>query len=595
MPRKFFGVLIFVSLSLLSGVYFRTGSISISLSEENAVSASACHNEKVEQKTYELKTNGSWLERGPFLAKELVLSFHPVNALRTKDASLQLEVNFFRSTTISSACRLANGQWQPLHADYYPFLVSQTTSSLILPEACVAHSTPAVKLGFSKWTPIDLKSISLRLMEVDDSRSLANTRAIEAYTDRISYPLGDRVSLKVHSPQSPFSLEVIRFGAKDNTVLKKRGVEGNSQAIPPRAYRLGAGWNESTSFEVGKNWKGGLYGAKVCDGSGCFTSTFTVRGKSKTPIALIASTNTWQAYNSWGGGSFYESRHRDCLGRMIEAQISDQRPNPVASPYYGDRETGLQHLTFGELFLIRALEKMEYPYELYSDRDLDEHPEILRDHALVILNVHSEYWTDRARDGFADYMNNGGFAFVAGGNTLYTRIAREGSVQEVQHYGQFHELDGKKGGNFRDLGKDETSLIGLSYTALGAATFAPYRIFEPKHWAFEGTGLNKDDFLGKYASDADGASGHETDKPNINSPKNLTILARGENPDEGGAYLVHFETPSGGQVFNVGSISFTRALSYDARVERIVNNVLSRFLKDAQRNQNRTAGISTQS
>ena len=75
-----------------------------------------------------------------------------------------------------------------------------------------------------------------------------------------------------------------------------------------------------------------------------------------------------------------------------------------------------------------------------------------------------------------------------------------------------------------------------------------------------------------------GASGHETDKVSASSPANARPLAKGLNPDDGGAEIVCFDTPSGGHVFSVGSISWPASLPVDEQVSRITRNVLQRFL-----------------
>ena len=58
------------------------------------------------------------------------------------------------------------------------------------------------------------------------------------------------------------------------------------------------------------------------------------------------------------------------------------------------------------------------------------------------------------------------------------------------------------------------------------------------------------------------------------------LLAKGLNPDDGGAEMVIFDTPSGGTVFSVGSISYPAALPVGERVSRITSNVLKRFLNE---------------
>jgi hypothetical protein len=74
-----------------------------------------------------------------------------------------------------------------------------------------------------------------------------------------------------------------------------------------------------------------------------------------------------------------------------------------------------------------------------------------------------------------------------------------------------------------------------------------------------------------------GASGHETDKVSPSSPANVQRLAQGLNPDDGGADLVHCETPRGGAVFSVGSICWPSCVLVDEAVSKITANVLRRF------------------
>ena len=76
-----------------------------------------------------------------------------------------------------------------------------------------------------------------------------------------------------------------------------------------------------------------------------------------------------------------------------------------------------------------------------------------------------------------------------------------------------------------------------------------------------------------------GASGHETDKMSANSPANTMLLAKGLNPDDGGAEIVYHETDSGGAVFSVGSISYPSALPVDTNIQIITRNVLNRFMR----------------
>jgi hypothetical protein len=106
-------------------------------------------------------------------------------------------------------------------------------------------------------------------------------------------------------------------------------------------------------------------------------------------------------------------------------------------------------------------------------------------------------------------------------------------------------------------------------------------VIDDKHWAFAGTGLKAGDTFGEkclHQRCPGGASGHETDKVSPSSPANVRRLAKGLNPDDGGADMVVFDTPSGGAAFSVGSITYPASLPVDDHTSRITANVLKRFL-----------------
>ena len=113
-------------------------------------------------------------------------------------------------------------------------------------------------------------------------------------------------------------------------------------------------------------------------------------------------------------------------------------------------------------------------------------------------------------------------------------------------------------------------------------TAAPYKVADANHWAFRGTGLKTGDVFGAkslHRRCPGGASGHETDKISASSPPGVALLAKGLNPDGGGADMVAFETPGGGRVFSVGSITYPSSLPVDDGISKLTANVLRRFLE----------------
>jgi N,N-dimethylformamidase len=129
--------------------------------------------------------------------------------------------------------------------------------------------------------------------------------------------------------------------------------------------------------------------------------------------------------------------------------------------------------------------------------------------------------------------------------------------------------------------ESEAHLLGVVYSDAGVMTAAPYRVVDETHWVFEGTGLKNGDIFGQeslHMRVPGGASGHETDKMSPHSPQHTRLLAKGLNPDDGGAEMVIHETESGGAVFSVGSITYVSSIVVDEHISKITANVLKRFL-----------------
>ena len=112
-------------------------------------------------------------------------------------------------------------------------------------------------------------------------------------------------------------------------------------------------------------------------------------------------------------------------------------------------------------------------------------------------------------------------------------------------------------------------------------TGAPYRVVDGRHWVFESTWLNDGDVFGRaslHMRCPGGASGHETDKISPSSPKNVHLLAKGMNINDGGADMLIYDTPGGSAVFSASSICWTSSILVDEGVSMITANVLRRFL-----------------
>ncbi|MGE3316645.1 MAG: N,N-dimethylformamidase beta subunit family domain-containing protein, partial [Planctomycetaceae bacterium] len=126
----------------------------------------------------------------------------------------------------------------------------------------------------------------------------------------------------------------------------------------------------------------------------------------------------------------------------------------------------------------------------------------------------------------------------------------------------------------------EANLLGVVYSDTGVMTAAHYKVVDADHWIFGGTNLKNGDIFGEKCQHQrvpGGASGHETDKRTVSSPKNTHLLAKGLNIDNGGAEMVIHEPGKGGAVFSAGSICWPSSLLVDDAVSKITKNVLTRF------------------
>jgi N,N-dimethylformamidase len=171
----------------------------------------------------------------------------------------------------------------------------------------------------------------------------------------------------------------------------------------------------------------------------------------------------------------------------------------------------------------------------------------------------------------------------------------------------YHAFTGEYGGMWRRLGRAPNELVGVGFAAQGfdrATHFVVNQASRSSRAAWIWDGVDDDDGRIGTSGLGGGAAGQEIDRydPRLGSPAHAVVLASatGFGPDmvrtkeefEGSvvystpdpyvrADIVFYETPGGGAVFSVGSISWFGALArndYDNDVARMTANVVNRFL-----------------
>lgn len=437
---------------------------------------------------------------------------------------------------------------------------------------------------------------------------------------------GEEGEFRVHAVEQ-YELELWRYGARPELVRSlgwhdEHGPRATMQVTPDGDYtRTGAEWNKVGYVSpthrqfVTAPERSGLYYFRARTPSGRqFSFPWIVApAKPAARLAVLASNITWNAYNSFGGRSNYihadqlpatpTVNSRVELPRYTDAEhgtwgypgyasLSFERPEPFLHIDFAEQLTdpieGRQacHLAPAEWRLAGWLEQQQIAYDYYAETQLDDGTLDLSAYRVLALAVHPEYWTRRMYDGVKKWVfEQGGRLVYLGGNGLNCEVELHANGSMTVHNGSITSLwstgMGGRDSRFAMRHESEASLLGVVFTPPGAMTGAPYRVVDGSHWAFEGTGLNAGDVFGEaslHRRCPGGASGHETDKRSPNSPSNTRLLARGLNPDDGGAEMVTFDTANGGAVFSVGSINYVASLPVDAAVSRITANVLKRFL-----------------
>ncbi len=437
---------------------------------------------------------------------------------------------------------------------------------------------------------------------------------------------GEQSEFRVHSTEA-YKLELWRYGWQPEFVRAlgwhdEHGPRAVMQIVPDGDFtQTGAEWNKVGyansvhSQHIAGPERSGLYYFRASTTSGKqFSFPWIVApAKSKHTLAVLASNITWNAYNSFGGRSNYI--HADGLpptptinsrlelkrysdagfftwGADAYPPLSFDRPEPFNHIDFAEKITdpieGRQacHLAPAEWRLLGWLERNNFAYDYYAETQLDNGTLDLSAYRVLVTAVHPEYWTRRMYERVKRWVfDEGGRLAYLGGNGLNCEVELRADGTTLFHNGKLKGLSvaglGGYDSRYAMRHESEATLLGCVFTPAGAMTGAPYRVVDGSHWAFERTGLQTGDIFGErslHMRCPGGASGHETDKRSASSPPNAHVLARGLNPDDGGAEMLTFDTPSGGMVFSVGSINYVASLPVDEFVSRITANALQKLL-----------------
>ena len=446
---------------------------------------------------------------------------------------------------------------------------------------------------------------------------------------------GELAEFRVHAV-APYRLSLWRYGLKKELVrlvgwFDEHGPRAVMQITPDGDYtQTGVRWNQEgygsphhTQFLAGParsglyylHIEGGIDGGIEGESGSFFAFPWVVAPATPSAqVAVVASTNTWNAYNNFGGRSNYinadhlparpvvnarldMTRYQSAgvyneWGRPDDAYLplSFERPEPcnnvtrdaeVTGPLAGRQQC---HLAPGEWRVLGWLEREGFAHDLYSEHHLHTGTLDLDAYRVLIISTHPEYWSRAMYERVKAWVfERGGRLMYLGGNGINCEVEfLDDNTLHFKSYQPPPSAEDPYASRFGRTVESEANLLGVVFTDPGIMTAAPYTVAKPDHWAFAGTGLRAGDTFGQHSQHEripGGASGHETDKVSPASPANTVILAQGRNPDEGGAHMIIHEPSGSGAVFSVGSITYPATLLVDDHISRITNNILTRFLE----------------
>ena len=372
------------------------------------------------------------------------------------------------------------------------------------------------------------------------------TLAVEGYPSQLSYQPGEEVAFHCSARTVTFAVEIARIGIAREVVWQRTGIPGAQHPVPPDAYATGCNWPITFTLAIPAHWRSGFYevvltGDGVAGPEAASHAFFVVRALHPgrdTAILLVLSTNTYNAYNKWGGECLYTGSPRVSFARPIErgyvtkpidADGFDGRNANITPEPDPDHQRLQQYLTEHKVALwsasggwhnwerrfVQWAERNGFQLDYAINSDLEFRPELLNHYRLMVSAGHDEYWSWGIRDTVDGFVNRGGNVAFFSGNAVYWQVRYEDEGRTMVCYKYVaREKDPVMGTDQQHLlsgiwsdplvGRPENQTTGLSFCRGGYIRFGrgvprasgAYTVQRPDHWVFAGTDLCYGDALG---------------------------------------------------------------------------------------------------
>ncbi|HEX2866454.1 MAG TPA: N,N-dimethylformamidase beta subunit family domain-containing protein [Ignavibacteriales bacterium] len=453
----------------------------------------------------------------------------------------------------------------------------------------------------------------------DDTPSNYGCGFIEGgYASDLSAYKGDTLRFYISTHALTYDLKIYRYGKTKELVATIPGCTGGIHEVKASdaVYLNGCKWPESASIVIPQDWKPGAYLAEFPAASDTINPVlFCVKDKNTTNrLLVVCGTNTYQAYNMFGGKSSYPAISS---GAGPGIYFNNSEKLSFFRPFNINNYNNVNRGSFKayDSKLIKWLEEEGYDADVVCDVDLDRDPQYLNKHKVVFTDGHNEYWSRKMRENVEAFVNKGGHYMCLSGNTCWWQIRYENDYHTFVCYKHNYAKDPYYG---TPLGSQEwykiqreNTFLGTSYENGGQVNygicllakegFGGYIVRNSQHWIFENTGLSEGDTLG-YQADSS-IVGYETDAALFSfkngmpvvtgedqTPLNFRILGLSpanwmsqNSPEEWATMgIFKYKNPGSGYVFNAATVRWVWGLSsHTSKVSLVTKNVLDRFLKNS--------------
>ena len=265
----------------------------------------------------------------------------------------------------------------------------------------------------------------------------AGDPSIQGFATQMSVNRGNTIQFKIQTPASAYTIDIYRLGYYQGDGARKVASIVPSATLPQiqpacatdpatEIYDCGT-WAVSASWAVPSTAVSGVYFARLnrADNNDSSHIPFIVRNDASTSqVVFQTSDSTWQAYNTYGGSSFYQGIQN---GRAYK--LSYNRPFATR-----DGASARDYLFSNEYPMIRFLESNGYDMSYISSLDTDisgsgrnGNGTNLLNHKVFLSVGHDEYWSANQRANVENARDAGVNLAFFSGNEVYWKTRWEAS------------------------------------------------------------------------------------------------------------------------------------------------------------------------